>query len=223
MIRFANVTKQYKNGSVALRNVSFNLETSQLVFLTGHSGAGKSTFIKLLTLEERPSHGHVFVNGKNLSLVKKRHIPYYRRSIGVVHQDHKLLYDRTVQDNVALPLIIQNLPRTKIRTRTKVALKMVGLEGCEKVNPINLSGGEQQRIGIARAIVASPRIILADEPTGNLDEKLGNEIMKIFMQLVQYETTIVVATHNRQFFVEKNYSVLELQKGVLVPAQGCTA
>ena len=217
MIRFSNVSKQYPKGQIALRGISFAIESNQLVFLTGHSGAGKSTLIKLITLQELPTHGHVFVNDRNLSSLSGNQIAYYRRSLGVVHQDHKLLYDRTVSENVALPLAVQHIEPRKIERRISVALEMVGLLGKEKSYPIHLSGGEQQRVGIARAIVARPQLIIADEPTGNLDEELGHEIMGIFKRLVQYGTTVMVATHDRNHFVGQNYFVLELRNGLLIP------
>ena len=217
MIRFSNVSKQYPKGQIALRGISFAIESNQLVFLTGHSGAGKSTLIKLITLQELPTHGHVFVNDRNLSSLSGNQIAYYRRSLGVVHQDHKLLYDHTVSENVALPLAVQHIEPRKIERRISVALEMVGLLGKEKSYPIHLSGGEQQRVGIARAIVARPQLIIADEPTGNLDEELGHEIMDIFKRLVQYGTTVMVATHDRNHFVGQNYFVLELRNGLLIP------
>ncbi len=218
MIRFSNVTKQYPSGQTALRSVSFAIESNQLVFLTGHSGAGKSTLIKLITLKEKPTHGHVFVNDRNLSALTGNQIAYYRRSIGVVQQDHKLLFDRTVMDNIALPLIVRNMEMSKIRRRISVVLEMVGLRGKEKAYPINLSGGEQQRVGIARAIVGRPQLIMADEPTGNLDEELGDEIMDIFKLLVQYETTIIVATHDRHHFSGQRFNVFELRNGIITPS-----
>ncbi len=218
MIRFSNVTKQYPSGQTALRSVSFAIESNQLVFLTGHSGAGKSTLIKLITLKEKPTHGHVFVNDRNLSALAGNQIAYYRRSIGVVQQDHKLLFDRTVMDNIALPLIVRNMEMSKIRRRISVVLEMVGLRGKEKAYPINLSGGEQQRVGIARAIVGRPQLIMADEPTGNLDEELGDEIMDIFKLLVQYETTIIVATHDRHHFSGQRFNVFELRNGIITPS-----
>lgn len=217
MIRFSNVSKQYSSGQVALRGISFAIQPHQLVFLTGHSGAGKSTLIKLITLQEKPTHGHVFVNDRNLSSLSGNQIAYYRRSLGVVHQDHKLLYDRTVSQNVGLPLAITHTDSRKARRRISTALEMVGLVGKERSYPIHLSGGEQQRVGIARAIIARPQLIIADEPTGNLDEELSDEIMAIFKRLVQYETTIIVATHDRRHHVGGDHAVFELHKGILLP------
>ena len=215
MIRFSNVTKQYSNGPIALRGVNFSIEPNRLVFLTGHSGAGKTTLIKLITLSERPTRGHLFVNDRNLSNISSRNIPYYRRTIGVVHQDHKLLFDRTVRDNVALPLIVANVERRKIWRRVSAALELVGMNDKERIYPISLSGGEQQRVGIARAIVSRPPLIIADEPTGNLDEKLGNEIMAIFRFLSRSDTTVIIATHDRHHFQNNQHAVLELRNGVL--------
>lgn len=217
MIRFSNVSKQYPSGQTALRGVSFAIEPNQLVFLTGQSGAGKSTLIKLITLQEKPTHGHVFVNDRNLSSLTGNQIAFYRRTLGVVHQDHKLLFDRTVSQNVGLPLAVTNSDSKKAQRRISASLEMVGLLGKERSYPIQLSGGEQQRVGIARAIVGRPQLIIADEPTGNLDKELGDEIMGIFKRLVQYETTIIVATHDRHHYIGQNYLVFELQKGILLP------
>ena len=217
MIRFSNVNKQYPSGQTALRGVSFAIEPNQLVFLTGQSGAGKSTLIKLITLQEKPTHGHVFVNDRNLSSLTGNQIAFYRRTLGVVHQDHKLLFDRTVSQNVGLPLAVTNSDSKKAQRRISASLEMVGLLGKERSYPIQLSGGEQQRVGIARAIVGRPQLIIADEPTGNLDKELGDEIMGIFKRLVQYETTIIVATHDRHHYIGQNYLVFELQKGILLP------
>ena len=217
MIRFSNVSKQYPSGQTALRGVSFAIEPNQLVFLTGQSGAGKSTLIKLITLQEKPTHGHVFVNDRNLSSLTGNQIAFYRRTLGVVHQDHKLLFDRTVGQNVGLPLAVTNSDSKKAQRRISASLEMVGLLGKERSYPIQLSGGEQQRVGIARAIVGRPQLIIADEPTGNLDKELGDEIMSIFKRLVQYETTIIVATHDRHHYIGQNYLVFKLQKGILLP------
>ena len=221
MIRFSSVTKQFPNGNVALRGVSFAIEPKQLVFLTGPSGAGKTTLIKLITLGERASRGHVFVNERNLSQIRGNQIPYYRRTIGVVHQDHKLLFSRTVRDNVALPLVVQQMERGKIQRRVSAALEQVGLAQKDGMYPISLSGGEQQRVGIARAIVSRPPLIVADEPTGNLDHELGQSIMDYFKRIVQHDTTVIIATHDRSFFEMDHggrykFRVIELSEGVLV-------
>ncbi len=218
ILHFSNVTKQYANGHLALRNVNFILNSEQLVFLTGHSGAGKTSVIRLITREEQPTQGHVFVNGQNLSTLSHRATALYRRTIGVVHQDHKLLDDRTVRENVALPLLIANMRMAKIQRQISASLEMVGLEGTEAAFPRQLSGGEQQRVGIARAIVGRPRLILADEPTGNLDANLSDDIMDIFRNLVHYRTTILIATHEYRHFRNRTSPVLELENGSLSPA-----
>jgi cell division transport system ATP-binding protein len=196
MIRFDQVHKRYPTGREALAGVSFNIGTGELAFLTGHSGAGKSSILKLIALIERPTRGQVFINNQNTSAVKPRGIPGFRQSIGVVFQDHKLLYDRPVADNVALPLIVAGLPRREIEKRARAALDQVGLLGKERSLPLELSTGEQQRVGIARAIVGKPMLLIADEPTGNLDPDLALEIMKLFKRFNDVGVTVVIATHD---------------------------
>ena len=196
MIRFDQVHKRYANGREALAGVSFNIESGALTFLTGHSGAGKSSILKLIALIERPTRGQVIVNSQNTAGVKPRGIPQFRRRIGVVFQDHKLLHDRPVADNVALPLIIAGVPRREIDKRVRAALDQVGLLGREKSRPLELSTGEQQRVGIARAVVAKPELLIADEPTGNLDPQLALEIMKLFKRFSEVGVTVVVASHD---------------------------
>ena len=196
MIRFDQVFKRYPNGREALSGVSFNIESGALTFLTGHSGAGKSSILKLIALIERPSRGQVIVNSQNTAGVKPRGIPNFRRNLGVVFQDHKLLHDRPVADNVALPLIIAGVPRREIDKRVRAALDQVGLLGKEKSRPLELSTGEQQRVGIARAVVAKPALLIADEPTGNLDPELALEIMKLFKRFSEVGVTVVVASHD---------------------------
>ncbi len=196
MIRFDQVHKRYPNGREALAGVSFNIESGALTFLTGHSGAGKSSILKLIALIERPTRGQVIVNSQNTAGVKPRGIPQFRRRIGVVFQDHKLLHDRPVSDNVALPLIIAGVPRREIDKRVRAALDQVGLLGKEKSRPLELSTGEQQRVGIARAVVAKPALLIADEPTGNLDPELALEIMKLFKRFSAVGVTVVVASHD---------------------------
>lgn len=196
MIRFDQVHKRYSNGREALGGVSFNIESGALTFLTGHSGAGKSSILKLIALIERPTRGQVIVNSQNTAGVKPRGIPQFRRRIGVVFQDHKLLHDRPVADNVALPLIIAGVPRREIDKRVRAALDQVGLLGREKSRPLELSTGEQQRVGIARAVVAKPALLIADEPTGNLDPELALEIMKLFKRFSEVGVTVVVASHD---------------------------
>ena len=180
MIRFDQVHKRYDTGRQALAGLSFTVETGEMAFLTGPSGAGKSTILKLIALIERPSRGQVFVGDQNLAGIGRRRIPLFRRQVGVVFQDHKLLQDRPVLDNVALPLIIAGVPRREIDKRVRAALDQVGLLGRERNRPVELSTGEQQRVGIARAVVGKPPLLIADEPTGNLDPQLALEIMRLF-------------------------------------------
>ena len=196
MIRFDQVFKRYPNGREALAGVSFNIESGALTFLTGHSGAGKSSILKLIALIERPTRGQVIVNNQNTSGVKPRGIAYFRRQIGVVFQDHKLLHDRPVADNVALPLVIAGVPRREVDKRVRAALDQVGLLGREKSLPLELSTGEQQRVGIARAVVAKPMLLIADEPTGNLDPELALEVMKLFKRFSEVGVTVIVASHD---------------------------
>ena len=196
MIRFDQVFKRYPNGREALAGVSFNIESGALTFLTGHSGAGKSSILKLIALIERPTRGQVIVNSQNTSGVKARGIPHFRRQIGVVFQDHKLLHDRPVADNVALPLVIAGVARREIDKRVRAALDQVGLLGREKSLPLELSTGEQQRVGIARAVVAKPMLLIADEPTGNLDPQLALEVMKLFKRFSEVGVTVVIASHD---------------------------
>jgi cell division transport system ATP-binding protein len=196
MIRFDQVFKRYPNGREALAGVSFNVESGALTFLTGHSGAGKSSILKLIALIERPTRGQVIVNSQNTSGVTSRGIPQFRRQIGVVFQDHKLLHDRPVADNVALPLVIAGVPKREIDKRVRAALDQVGLLGREKSLPLELSTGEQQRVGIARAVVAKPMLLIADEPTGNLDPELALEVMKLFKRFSEVGVTVIVASHD---------------------------
>jgi cell division transport system ATP-binding protein len=196
MIRFDQVYKRYANGREALGGVSFNIEPGALTFLTGPSGAGKSSILKLIALIERPTRGGVYVNNQNTAGVKPRGIPQFRRNLGVVFQDHKLLHDRPVADNVALPLVIAGYPKREIDKRVRAALDQVGLLGKEKSLPLELSTGEQQRVGIARAVVAKPTLLIADEPTGNLDPDLALEIMKLFKRFSEVGVTVVVASHD---------------------------
>ena len=196
MIQFEQVHKRYPNGREALAGVSFKIDDGELAFLTGHSGAGKSSILKLIALIERPSRGQVIINNQNTSRIKPRGIPQFRRQIGVVFQDHKLLHDRPVSDNVALPLIIAGIPRREIDKRVRASLDQVGLLGKEKSRPLELSTGEQQRVGIARSIVAKPSLLIADEPTGNLDPQLALEIMQLFKRFNEVGVTVVIATHD---------------------------
>ena len=196
MIRFDQVHKRYATGREALSGVSFKINEGELVFLTGHSGAGKSSILKLIALIERPTRGQVFIGNQNTARIKPHAIPQFRRGLGVVFQDHKLLHDRPVADNVALPLIIAGLGKREIDKRVRAALDQVGLLGKEKNRPLELSTGEQQRVGIARAVVAKPKLLIADEPTGNLDPQLALEIMRLFKRFNEVGVTVVIATHD---------------------------
>ncbi|MDA9679836.1 cell division ATP-binding protein FtsE [Gammaproteobacteria bacterium] len=196
MIRFDEVSKRYDGGSEALSRVNFELADGEMSFLTGHSGAGKSTLMKLIILMERASQGQVIVNGTNLNRVSRRQVPAVRRDVGVVFQNHQLLSDRTVYDNVALPLTIAGFSPKEVGRRVRAALSKVGLSEKEKKYPVALSGGEQQRVGIARAVVNKPPLLLADEPTGNLDPELSQEIMDLFSQFNQVGVSVLIATHD---------------------------
>lgn len=220
MIRFDQVHKRYPNGREALAGVSFEVESGHLAFLTGHSGAGKSSILKLIALIERPTRGQVIVNNRNLSGIKPRAIAGFRRQIGVVFQDHKLLHDRPVMDNVALPLIIAGLPRREVDKRVRAALDQVGLLGREKARPLELSTGEQQRVGIARAVVARPGLLIADEPTGNLDPDLAREVMQLFKRFSEVGVTVVVATHDIHLIEQFDAPRIVLSEGRVVGADG---
>ncbi|MDP8984076.1 MAG: cell division ATP-binding protein FtsE [Pseudomonadota bacterium] len=196
MIRFDQVHKRYANGREALSGVSFVIEEGQMAFLTGHSGAGKSSILKMIALIERPTRGQVFVGHQNTGSIKPRGVPQFRRQLGVVFQDHKLLHDRPIADNVALPLIIAGVPKREVDKRVRAALDQVGLWGKENSRPLELSTGEQQRVGIARAIVGKPKLLIADEPTGNLDPALALEIMRLFKRFNDVGVTVVIATHD---------------------------
>ncbi len=216
MIHFDKVSKRYPTGQEALSGLSLHLDAGEMAFLTGHSGAGKSTLLKLIMLMERPTHGQLLINGKNLGRLHRSQIPYYRRRVGVVFQNHQLLFDRNVFDNVALPLQVSGYQPREVGRRVRAALDKVGLLNKEKHNPIALSGGEQQRVGIARAVVHKPRILLADEPTGNLDPELSAEIMTLFRQFGELGVTVLVATHDVDLIASMNRRQLHLQQGKLV-------
>jgi cell division transport system ATP-binding protein len=220
MIRFTNASKRYPGGYEALSDVSFHLAPGEMAFLTGHSGAGKSTLLKLIALIERPSGGQVVVNGQNLAKVSRRKIPYHRREIGIIFQDHRLLFDRTVFDNVALPLVIAGYSRDEIGRRVRAALDKVGLLSKEKVYPITLSGGEQQRVGIARAVINKPALLLADEPTGNLDPALSREIMGIFEEFNRVGVTVLIASHDLALIEQLKHRMLRLERGRMVLGSG---
>lgn len=215
MISFDNVSKRYEGGREALSQVSFELQRSEMAFLTGHSGAGKSTLLKLIIVMERASQGQLIVDGHNLNKLKAGQIPQLRRNIGVVFQNHQLLFDRTVFDNVALPLVISGYHPREAGRRVRAALSKVGLQGKEKQYPITLSGGEQQRVGIARAVVNKPPILLADEPTGNLDPELSREIMDLFQQFNRVGVTVLIASHDLFLIELMGHRVLELNHGRL--------
>ncbi len=216
MLKFDKVCKHYPAFGDALLDVSFELARGEMAFLTGHSGAGKSTLLKLIALMERCSRGQVFMDGQNLNRLKQRHIPFFRRRLGLIFQDYKLLQDRTVFDNVALPLVVAGFGHSEISHRVRAALDKVGLLGKEKKYPLVLSGGEQQRVGIARAVVNTPEMILADEPTGNLDPELSAEIMRLFEQFKQVGVTVLVASHDLQLIGKMGHRVLTLDHGRLV-------
>lgn len=215
MIKLVNVSKRYPGGYEALRNVSCHFEKGDMAFLTGHSGAGKSTLLKLITLVERTTRGEVVLDGKNLSRVWRRQVPYLRRKIGMVFQDHHLLYDKTVFDNVSLPLIIAGEHHAETGRRVRAALDKVGLLGKEKQFPVTLSTGEQQRVGIARAVVNRPPLLLADEPTGNLDPELSREIMSLFESFNSIGTTVIIATHDLELIKQMSHRLITLQHGRL--------
>lgn len=216
MIQLFNVTKRYPNGIEALRDVSVRIHEGEFVFLSGPSGAGKTTFTRLVTVMEPVSEGHIVVAGRNLSVLKASSLPYLRRNIGVVWQDFKLLASRTVFDNVAIALEILGLPRRQIQRRVDQVLDMVGLERYARSMPHWLSGGEQQRVAIARALVNDPAILVADEPTGNLDPDLSVEIMQMLLDVQRRGTTVVVATHDRSLMDRFGKRVVLLNKGFLI-------
>lgn len=215
MIQFDRVAKQYPGTGLALSDVSFTLERGQMAFLTGHSGAGKSTLLKLIALLERPTRGQVLFDGRNVAKLSTRHVPYLRRQIGVIFQDHRLLSDQRVFDNVALPLVIAGVSYTEIKRRVRAALDKVGLLEKERLYPHMLSGGEQQRVGIARAIVAKPAVLLADEPTGNLDPELSAQLMQFFVNLNELGVTVLVASHDVDLIARLNQPVWVLKEGQL--------
>ncbi len=216
MIKFVNVSKRYPETGDVLRNVSFHLQRGEIAFLTGHSGAGKSTLLRLIAVMERCSRGQIFLDGEDVGLAKENQLPYIRRKMGFIYQDYKLLTDRTVFDNVALPLVIAGYGHHEISRRVRAALDKVSLTGKEKKYPMALSGGEQQRVGIARAVVNKPPIIIADEPTGNLDPELSAEIMFLFGQFQQVGVTVLIASHDISLITQLNRRVLKLDHGQMV-------
>jgi len=213
MIRFDNVTKRYDGARDALKGISLHVEAGELAFLTGRSGAGKSTVLKLIALLERPTRGQVIIGGEQTAKLPTRRIPAFRRKVGVVFQDHMLLVDRPVFDNVALPLIVADTPLREVDKRVRAALDQVGLLGRERQLPAELSVGEQQRVGIARAIVSRPPLLIADEPTGNLDPQLASEVMGVFRRLNEVGVTVVVATHDLHLVRESGLREIVLADG----------
>jgi cell division transport system ATP-binding protein len=215
MITFDNVTKRYPGSHEALSSVSFAIEQGEMVYVTGHSGAGKSTLLKLMAAIERPTSGTVLINNQNVSKLKEATLPYVRRKFGLEFQDHKLLYDRNCYHNVALPLAINGITGTEAGKRIRAALDKVGLLNKEKAMPITLSGGEQQRLAIARAVVSRPSILIADEPTGNLDRNYAEDIMTLFAAFQQVGVTVIVATHDALGNANYQNKVLHLNQGQL--------
>jgi len=222
MIRFTDVSMHYGDGNEALRKINLYVEQGAMVYITGRSGAGKSSLLRLIALIERHNRGQIIVNGQNLERVTGRRIPLFRRNIGFMFQDHRLLYDRTVFDNIALPLVIAGYRYQEIRKRVHAALDKVSLLNKEKVSPVALSGGEQQRVGIARAVVHRPALILADEPTGNLDPALSWDIMKLFEQFNQVGVTVLIASHDLDMIKKMNKSIITLRQGKLLTHIGQT-
>lgn len=216
MISFSGVVKRYSGGQEALKGVSFTIEQGEFAFIAGHSGAGKSTLLKLIPAIERPSGGAILVNGQNVGAIKRAALPYLRRNLGLVFQDQKLLYDRSVYDNVMLPLAFGELGTREAPRRARAALEKVGLLAREKANPIQLSGGEQQRLAIARAVVNRPSILIADEPTANLDAESAAAILEIFAAFNQVGVTVLVATHDEALIGRFARRVLRLARGGLV-------
>ncbi|MEE9350793.1 MAG: cell division ATP-binding protein FtsE [Thiotrichaceae bacterium] len=212
MIEFHKVSKQYPTGQLALYNVNLSMKAGEMAFLTGHSGAGKSTLLKLIAMLERPSSGDIIINGNEVNKLKNKHIPPFRRQIGMIFQNHHLLMDRTIFENVALPLKITGLHHRDIRRRVHAALDKVSLLNKQKENPMMLSAGEQQRVGIARAVVNKPTIILADEPTGNLDPELAQDIMYTFRQFNELGATVLIASHDHGLIEHMQARTIVLQK-----------
>lgn len=215
MIEFDQVSKRYNGGHEALKNVTFRLDQGEMAFVTGHSGAGKSTMLRLMMAIEQPTAGQVRVNHRLINRMSRRQVPYFRRELGIVHQNHELLPEKTVFENIALPLQIAGMSPRDIDNRVRAALDKVGLLDKLKYYPVMLSGGEQQRIGIARAVVNKPKIILADEPTGNLDPSLSRDIMDLFKQFNRVGTTVLVVSHDLGLVARMPFRVLTLKHGQL--------
>jgi len=215
VIRLEGVSKRFPNGQEALKDLSLSVENGEMVFVTGHSGAGKSTLLRLIALIERPTAGQVIVDGQNTRRVSRRKVPAYRRQIGMVFQDHKLLYDRPVFDNVALPLVIAGVGHRDASRKVRAALDQVGLLKKERQFPETLSSGEQQRVGIARAIVSRPKLLIADEPTGNLDPDLSLEVMRIFRRFNEVGVTLLIASHDIALIDQLGCRRIALEDGML--------
>ena len=216
MIEFKNVTKRYEHDVEALSDINIKINRGEFVFLAGPSGSGKSTFLKLLLKEEVPSSGTVIVNERDLSKVKEREVPYIRRKIGCVFQDFRLLYDKTVYENIVLALRVVGASEREIKNAVSVVLKQVGLKGKEDCYPNQLSGGEQQRVGLARALVTKPPLIIADEPTGNLDSETAQEIMQMLYEINAGGTTIIMVTHDHSIIDKSGKRVINLEKGKII-------
>jgi cell division transport system ATP-binding protein len=222
MITFDNVTKRYPGSHEAISNVSFTIEQGEMVYVTGHSGAGKSTLLKLIAAIERPTSGTALINNQNVSKLKESTLPYIRRKFGLIFQDHKLLYDRNCYHNVALPLAINGITGAEVGKRIRAALDKVGLLDKEKAMPITLSGGEQQRLAIARAVVSRPSILIADEPTGNLDRNYATDILALFNAFQQVGVTVIIATHDALGNANRQNKILHLDHGRLVNIESTT-
>lgn len=222
MIVLDNVTKRYPGSQEALSNASFSIDQGEMVYVTGHSGAGKSTLLKLVAAIERPTSGTVLINNQNVSQLREAALPYIRRKFGLVFQDHKLLYDRNCYHNVALPLAINGITGADAGKRIRAALDKVGLLNKEKAMPITLSGGEQQRLAIARAVVSRPAILIADEPTGNLDKNYADDILNLFSAFQQVGVTVIIATHDALGTANQENKILHLDHGQLVSNEELT-
>ncbi|MCC5450905.1 cell division ATP-binding protein FtsE [Rheinheimera sp. UJ51] len=216
MLQFDHVSKSYPGGFVALERINFRIAKGEMVFLTGHSGAGKSTILKLISMIERPSTGRVMINNIDLSRLKRSQVPYVRRDVGIIFQNHRLLMNHTVFDNVALPLVIEGFTGKEMVKRVHAALDKVGLLDKQRCLPETLSGGEQQRVGIARAVVNKPPLLLADEPTGNLDPELSRDIMQVFEAFNQVGVSVLVATHDLGLIARMRYRTLTLKQGRMI-------
>lgn len=220
MIKLTNVSKRYPSGNLALDNVSLDIDKGEFVFIVGSSGAGKSTLMRLLLREETPTSGRVIVNGRNVGEMKRRDIPYFRRTLGVVFQDFRLIPTMNVYDNVAFALRTTNVSNKDIRQRVPYILNLVGLQGKARSMPEQISGGEQQRVALARALVNNPDLILADEPTGNIDPELSYEIVELLTEINKVGTTIVMVTHEHELVAQFDHRIIQIEKGRLVADTG---